>query len=93
MTIAKKAEEVGLDVFAAGEHHNPPFVPSSPTITHIFVAGNDYLDREAVLAVKDSLIKDFARQAPRTPTPDGREVGDQAWSRVLFDVVLAPAGT
>src|SRR5690349_16630213 len=29
--IAVKAEEVGLDVFATGEHHNPPFVPSSPT--------------------------------------------------------------
>lgn len=29
--IALKAEEVGLDVFATGEHHNPPFVPASPT--------------------------------------------------------------
>ncbi len=28
--IAKKAEEVGLDVFAIGEHHNPPFAISSP---------------------------------------------------------------
>jgi hypothetical protein len=31
VTIAKKAEEVELDVFATGEHHNPRFVPSSPT--------------------------------------------------------------
>lgn len=31
LTIAQKAEEAGLDVFATGEHHNPPFVPSSPT--------------------------------------------------------------
>jgi putative FMN-dependent luciferase-like monooxygenase len=29
--IAVKAEEVGLDVFAIGEHHNPPFFSSSPT--------------------------------------------------------------
>src|SRR3954469_15582493 len=29
--IARKADEVGLDVFALGEHHNPPFIPSSPT--------------------------------------------------------------
>ncbi len=29
--IAVKAEEVGLDVFAFGEHHNPPFIASSPT--------------------------------------------------------------
>lgn len=29
--IAVRAEKVGLDVFATGEHHNPAFVPSSPT--------------------------------------------------------------
>ena len=28
--IAQKTEEVGLDVFAIGEHHNPPFFSSSP---------------------------------------------------------------
>mgnify|MGYP000970318429 CR=1 FL=1 len=31
--MAKHAEEVGLDVFALGEHHNPPFWSSSPTTT------------------------------------------------------------
>src|ERR687883_1362217 len=36
--IAKKAEEVGLDVFALGEHHNPPFFSSSPTTTLGFIA-------------------------------------------------------
>jgi len=38
VTIALKAEEVGLDVFATGEHHNPPFVPSSPTTLLGFIA-------------------------------------------------------
>src|SRR4051812_44247367 len=38
LTIAKKAEEVGLDVFALGEHHNPPFFSSSPTTTLAFIA-------------------------------------------------------
>lgn len=33
LTIARHAEEVGLDVFALGEHHNPPFFSSSPTTT------------------------------------------------------------
>ncbi len=33
VAIAEKAEEVGLDVFALGEHHNPPFFSSSPTTT------------------------------------------------------------
>ena len=36
--IALKAEEVGLDVFATGEHHNPPFVPSAPTTHLAFIA-------------------------------------------------------
>ena len=38
VTIAKKAEEVGLDVFATGEHHNPPFTPSSPTTLLGYIA-------------------------------------------------------
>jgi putative FMN-dependent luciferase-like monooxygenase len=39
LTIAQHAEEVGLDVFALGEHHNPPFVPSSPTTVLGYLAG------------------------------------------------------
>src|SRR5436305_8430309 len=38
VAIAQKAEEVGLDVFALGEHHNPPFFSSSPTTTLGFLA-------------------------------------------------------
>jgi putative FMN-dependent luciferase-like monooxygenase len=36
--IALKAEEVGLDVFATGEHHNPPFIASAPTTLLGFIA-------------------------------------------------------
>ncbi|UOQ59873.1 LLM class flavin-dependent oxidoreductase [Leucobacter rhizosphaerae] len=36
--IARKAEEVGLDVFAIGEHHNPPFFSSTPTTLLAFIA-------------------------------------------------------
>ena len=33
VAIATHAEEVGLDVFATGEHHNPPFVaPGNPPV-------------------------------------------------------------
>lgn len=39
LTIARHAEEVGLDVFALGEHHNPPFWSSSPTTTLGYLAG------------------------------------------------------
>ncbi len=38
LTIAKHADEVGLDVFALGEHHNPPFWSSSPTTTLAAIA-------------------------------------------------------
>ena len=38
IAIALKAEEIGLDVVAFGEHHNPPFVPSSPTTMLGYVA-------------------------------------------------------
>ncbi|MDE9366598.1 LLM class flavin-dependent oxidoreductase [Luteipulveratus sp. YIM 133132] len=37
--IAKKAEDVGLDVFATGEHHNPPFVaPAGPPVLLAHIA-------------------------------------------------------
>ncbi|MFD1720464.1 LLM class flavin-dependent oxidoreductase [Amnibacterium endophyticum] len=40
LAIAKKTEEVGLDVFAFGEHHNPPFMSSSPTTLLAAVAAS-----------------------------------------------------
>src|SRR3954465_8154587 len=53
VTIAKKAEEVGLDVFATGEHHNPPFVPSSPTTLLGFVAAQT---NRLILSTSTTLI-------------------------------------
>ncbi|HSJ26857.1 MAG TPA: LLM class flavin-dependent oxidoreductase, partial [Acidimicrobiia bacterium] len=38
--IAAKTEEVGLDVFSIGEHHNPPFFSSSPTTLLAHVAAS-----------------------------------------------------
>ena len=38
VAIAKKAEEVGLDFYAIGEHHNEPFFSSSPTTTLGYIA-------------------------------------------------------
>ena len=57
-------------------------------ITHIFVAGDPYLDRDAVFGVKESLITDFAEHPPGTG-PDGRRL-DGPWTSVVFDIVLAP---
>ncbi|WP_399928064.1 LLM class flavin-dependent oxidoreductase [Streptomyces kanamyceticus] len=53
VAIALKAEEVGLDVFATGEHHNPPFVPSSPTTMLGYVAART---ERLVLSTSTTLI-------------------------------------
>ncbi|WP_016906815.1 LLM class flavin-dependent oxidoreductase [Streptomyces xiaopingdaonensis] len=53
LRIALKAEEVGLDVFATGEHHNPPFVPSSPTTMLGWIAAHT---ERLVLSTATTLI-------------------------------------
>ncbi|MFC5267963.1 LLM class flavin-dependent oxidoreductase [Kribbella qitaiheensis] len=53
VAIAVKAEEVGLDVFAQGEHHNPPFVPSSPTTMLGFIAAQT---SKIILSTSTTLI-------------------------------------
>jgi hydroxyquinol 1,2-dioxygenase len=59
-------------------------------VTHIFVRGDELLDRDSVFGVKDSLVMDFAEPAGDTPPPDGRDLDGNSWSRVHFDIVLAP---
>ncbi len=53
LTIAGHAEEVGLDVFAIGEHHNPPFFSSSPTTTLAYIAAQT---ERLVLSTATTLI-------------------------------------
>ncbi|WP_329123173.1 LLM class flavin-dependent oxidoreductase [Streptomyces sp. NBC_01353] len=53
IAIALKAEEVGLDVFATGEHHNPPFVPSSPTTMLGYIAART---EKLILSTATTLI-------------------------------------
>lgn len=66
VAIALKAEEVGLDVFATGEHHNLPFVPSSPTTMLGYIAAqttNLLLSTSTTLITTNDPVKiaeDFA---------------------------------
>jgi putative FMN-dependent luciferase-like monooxygenase len=53
LTIAQKVEEVGMDVFATGEHHNPPFVPSSPTTMLGYIAAKT---EKLILSTATTLI-------------------------------------
>jgi hydroxyquinol 1,2-dioxygenase len=60
-----------------------------PVTTHVFVAGSPYLDSDAVFAVKQSLIRDFAVvDDPRQAAAYGVE---PPFRHVNFDVVLQPA--
>jgi hydroxyquinol 1,2-dioxygenase len=61
----------------------------APLITHVFVAGDRYLDADAVFGVKESLIATFARHEPGF-APDGSELS-QPFYTVQYDFVLAPA--
>ncbi|MFF4301602.1 dioxygenase [Streptomyces sp. NPDC001601] len=85
---------VGALLKATGRHPYRPahihFIVSAaghaPVTTHIFVAGGEYLDSDAVFAVKESLVKDF------TPTDDpalAAEYGvPNPFRHARFDLVL-----
>jgi putative FMN-dependent luciferase-like monooxygenase len=53
VAIARKAEEVGLDVVAVGQHHNPPFVASSPTTTLAYIGAQT---ERIILSTSTTLI-------------------------------------
>ena len=59
--------------------------------THIFDRTDEYLDSDAVFAVKDSLIVDFVRH--ETPTTEAAKLGITGpMLTAEFDFVLKPAG-
>ena len=58
-------------------------------VTHVFDGSSDYLDSDAVFAVKPSLVREFVRREPGdTESPPGV---DGPWWDVANDLVLAPA--
>ena len=61
-------------------------------VTHIFVAGDD-LGSDSVFGIRHSLIVAFARASSAEPTPDGRPITEETWTRASFDVVLRPDGS
>ena len=62
-------------------------------VTHIFVRGDELLDKDSVFGVKESLILDWDRHVAGEATPDGRELGGRAWASTRFDIVLAPGAS
>ncbi|MFF4211960.1 intradiol ring-cleavage dioxygenase [Streptomyces sp. NPDC001796] len=88
---------VGALLRASGRHPYRPahihFIATAdghtPVTTHIFVAGSDYLDSDAVFAVKKSLVQDF------TLTDDPFQAGEfgvpNPFRQARFDLVLERA--
>ena len=58
-------------------------------VTHVFPRGAAHLGSDSVFGVRDSLVVDVEQQRAGAPTPDGRAVPG-TWSRLSFDLVLAP---
>jgi hydroxyquinol 1,2-dioxygenase len=89
--VGQLLEATGRSPMRASHLHFMVEAPGLRTlVTHIFVRGDELLSRDSVFGVRDSLIRDFEPQPAATPTPDGRDLGDRPWSRVRFDIVLAP---
>jgi hydroxyquinol 1,2-dioxygenase len=87
--VGRLLEKTGRSPMRASHLHFKVAAPGTRTlVTHIFAAGDDLLGRDAVFGVKHSLIKRFHEQPPGTPTPNGRGLAGQSWSRVRFDIVL-----
>ncbi len=91
--VGRLLRAVGRSPVRASHLH---FMVTAPAyrrlVTHIFVEGDDQLTLgDSVFGVRDSLVKTFERQPAGTPTPDGRDLGEQPWTRTRFDIVLAPA--
>jgi hydroxyquinol 1,2-dioxygenase len=60
-----------------------------PVTTHVFEAGEEYLDTDAVFGVKESLITEFVRHEPGT-APEGTGL-DVPYYTARYDFVLAPS--
>jgi hydroxyquinol 1,2-dioxygenase len=81
---------------AQGRHPWRPahvhFMISAPAyeqlVTHVFVAGDKYLDSDVVFGVKDSLIREFVRHEPGQ-APDGR-MQNTPYYHLNYDFGLKP---
>ena len=58
----------------------------SKLVTHVFKAGDPYLDSDAVFGVKDSLIRDYVEH-PAGQAPDGRQM-DRPYRHLHYDFGL-----
>ncbi|WP_291052926.1 dioxygenase [Herbiconiux sp.] len=72
------------------------FLVSAPgyetLVTHLFVAGDEWLGDDAVFGVRESLIVPFTEHPAGEAAPHPRATAS-GWSEGVFDIVLAPVGS
>ena len=87
--VGRMLEATGRHPWRPAHIHMIVRAPGHRTLaTHVFDASSDYLDADAVFAVKPSLLRTFVERAADDPErPAGIE---GAWCSVENDIVLVP---
>ena len=88
--VGRMLRKMGRHPMRPGHIHMIVSAPGHHAITtHLFAAGSEYIDSDAVFGVKESLVTDFARH-PAGTAPDGTRI-DVPFYTVNYDFRLLPA--
>ncbi len=88
--VGRMLERMGRHPMRPGHIHMLVSAPGHHTVTtHLFAAGSQYIDSDAVFGVKESLVTQF-HQHPPGPAPDGTQL-DTPFYTVNYDFRLQRA--
>jgi hydroxyquinol 1,2-dioxygenase len=88
--VGRMLRKMGRHPYRPGHIHMIVSAPGHlPVTTHLFVAGSQYLESDAVFGMKESLVTQFERHPPGVG-PGGERV-DTAFYTVNYDFRLRPA--
>ncbi len=89
--VGRMLRKMGRHPYRPGHIHMIVSAPGHlPVTTHLFVAGSQYLDSDAVFGMKESLVAQFDRHPPGAG-PNGERV-ETPFYTVHYDFRLRPAG-
>jgi hydroxyquinol 1,2-dioxygenase len=88
--VGRMLRKMGSHPYRPGHVHMIVSAPGHLAVTtHLFVAGSQYLDSDAVFGMKESLVAQFKKHPPG-PGPHGERV-DTPFYTVSYDFRLRPA--
>jgi hydroxyquinol 1,2-dioxygenase len=88
--VGRMLRKMGRHPYRPGHIHMIVSAPGHlPVTTHLFVAGSQYLDSDAVFGMKESLVAQFERH-PTGASPSGERI-DTPFYTVHYDFRLRPA--